>query len=47
MTYDNGFNQKIAYTGGEAGVIRILAIVAVLFHGGNCNGNNHRNNKTI
>ena len=30
-TYDNGFNQKIAYTGGEARVIRILAIVAVLF----------------
>lgn len=30
-TYDNGFNQKIAYTGGEAWVIRILAIVAVLF----------------
>ena len=29
--YDNGFNQKIAYTGGEAWVIRILAIVAVLF----------------
>ena len=29
-TYDNGFNQKIAYTGGEAWVIRILAIVAVL-----------------
>ena len=30
-TYDNGFNQKIVYTGGEAWVIRILAIVAVLF----------------
>ena len=30
-TYDNGFNQKIAYTGGEAWIIRILAIVAVLF----------------
>ena len=30
-TYNNGFNQKIAYTGGEAWVIRILAIVAVLF----------------
>ena len=30
-TYDNGFNQKIAYTGGEAWVIRFLAIVAVLF----------------
>ena len=30
-TYDNGFNQKIAYTGGEAWFIRILAIVAVLF----------------
>ena len=30
-TYDNGFNQKIAYTGGEAWVIRILAIVTVLF----------------
>ena len=30
-TYDNGFNQKIAYTGGEVLVIRILAIVAVLF----------------
>ncbi|MEE1496792.1 MAG: hypothetical protein UF433_05400 [Clostridium sp.] len=30
-TYDNGFNQKIAYKGGEAWVIRILAIVAVLF----------------
>ena len=30
-TYDNGFNQKIAYTGGEAWAIRILAIVAVLF----------------
>ena len=30
-TYDNGFNQKIAYTGGEAWVIRTLAIVAVLF----------------
>ena len=29
--YDNGFNQKIAYTGGEVWVIRILAIVAVLF----------------
>ena len=29
--YDNGFNQKIVYTGGEAWVIRILAIVAVLF----------------
>ena len=28
--YDNGFNQKIAYTCGEAWVIRILAIVAVL-----------------
>ena len=28
---DNGFNQKIAYIGGEAWVIRILAIVAVLF----------------
>ena len=31
LTYDNGFNQKIAYTGGEAWVIRILTIVAVLF----------------
>ncbi len=30
-TYDNGFNQKIAYKGGKAWVIRILAIVAVLF----------------
>ena len=30
-TYDNGFNQKIAYTGGKVWVIRILAIVAVLF----------------
>ena len=30
-TYDNGFNQKIAYTGGEAWVIRFLAIVAELF----------------
>ena len=30
-TYDNGFNQKIAYAGGEVWVIRILAIVAVLF----------------
>ena len=30
-TYDNGFNQKIAYAGGEAWFIRILAIVAVLF----------------
>lgn len=30
-TYDNGFNQKIAYTGGEVWGIRILAIVAVLF----------------
>ena len=30
-TYDNGFNQEIAYTGGEVWVIRILAIVAVLF----------------
>ena len=30
-TYDNGFNQKIAYTGGEAWVIRILAILAELF----------------
>ena len=30
-TYDNGFNQKIAYTGGEAWGIRILAIVTVLF----------------
>lgn len=30
-TYDNGFNQKIAYTGREVWVIRILAIVAVLF----------------
>ena len=30
-TYDNGFNQKIAYTCGEVWVIRILAIVAVLF----------------
>ena len=30
-TYDNGFNQKIAYTGGEAWIIRTLAIVAVLF----------------
>ena len=30
-TYDNGFNQKIAYTGEEVWVIRILAIVAVLF----------------
>ena len=30
-TYDNGFNQKIAYTGGEAWGIRILAIVAVFF----------------
>ena len=30
-TYDNGFNQKIAYTGGEVWVIRILTIVAVLF----------------
>lgn len=30
-TYDNGFNQKIAYIGGEAWIIRILAIVAVLF----------------
>ena len=30
-TYDNGFNQKIAYTGGEVWVIRILPIVAVLF----------------
>ena len=30
-TYDNEFNQKIAYTGGEAWVIRFLAIVAVLF----------------
>ena len=30
-TYDNAFKQKIAYTGGEVWVIRILAIVAVLF----------------
>ena len=30
-TYDIGFNQKIAYTGGEAWVIRILAIIAVIF----------------
>ena len=30
-TYDNGFNQKIAYTGGEAWIIRILAIVAIIF----------------
>lgn len=30
-TYDNGFNQKVAYTGGEVWGIRILAIVAVLF----------------
>ena len=30
-TYDNGFNQKIAYVDGEAWVIRILAIVVVLF----------------
>jgi len=30
-TYDNGFNQKIAYTGGEIWVIRILAIAAVFF----------------
>ena len=30
-TYDNGFNQKIAYAGGEVWVIRILAIVAVIF----------------
>ena len=30
-TYDNGFNQKIAYIGVEAWGIRILAIVAVLF----------------
>ncbi len=30
-TYDNGFNQKIAYTGGEAWIFRILAIIAVLF----------------
>ena len=30
-TYGNGFNQKIAYTGGEVWVIRILAIIAVLF----------------
>lgn len=30
-TYDNGFNQKIAYTGKEAWINRILAIVAVLF----------------
>ena len=30
-TYDNGFNQKIEYTGGEAWAIRILAIIAVLF----------------
>ena len=33
-TYDNGFNQKIAYKGGEVWVIRILAIVAVLFIAG-------------
>ena len=31
LTYDNGFNQKIAYTGKEAWINRILAIVAVLF----------------
>ena len=30
-TYDNGFNQKIAYAGGEVWVIRILAIIAVIF----------------
>ena len=30
-TYDNGFNQKIAYTGKEAWINRILAIVAALF----------------
>ena len=30
-TYDNGFNQKIAYTSGEAWIIRILAIVAAFF----------------
>ena len=30
-TYDNGFNQKIAYTGKEAWINRILAIVATLF----------------
>ena len=29
-TYDNGFNQKIAYTGGEVWVIRILVIVMVI-----------------
>ena len=32
-TYDNGFNQKIAYTGREAWAIRILAIVAIVFPG--------------
>ena len=41
-TYDNGFNQKIAYTCGEAWVIRILAIVAVLLI-----GDNYGNNKDI
>ena len=30
-TYDNGFNQEIAYTGKEAWINRILAIVAALF----------------
>ena len=30
-TYDNGFNQEIAYTGKEAWINRILAIVATLF----------------
>ena len=30
-TYDNGFTQKIEFTGGEAWAIRILAIIAVLF----------------
>ena len=30
-TCDNGFNQKIAYTGKEAWINRILAIVAALF----------------
>ena len=30
-TYDNGFNQKIAYIGKEAWINRILAIVAALF----------------
>ncbi len=46
-TYDNGFNQKIAYTCGEAWVNQNSGNRSGPSHSGNYNGDNYGNNKDI